>query len=238
MFAVCFPIHEVNFFVKSVPEEIEEFPYRLLQRTEVGHINLYKLESAKGQPHPTSGNVIYYMEKEGRIELVYVSNAAGDQRDEYMDKLRSFFTDDEQSMSYINSDFRYKGKEVEKMVEYYNKRNFEMHEKAESAVTGKIYVYRTHLQQEKSQVDIHYFDEDHRLFVDDFIIMRLPIAYPVKVRIEGDFVSSTHIMSAEFTDQYFELVYDKKANRYEFERKDGTELKYEFFRIRNKAIDN
>lgn len=234
-----YPYHEVNYYVKKHTDSTSVLSYQLLERLEVGKLNLYVKRNGPGQPEKTSGNFYLYLEKGNRLAHVFISNIAGKRKEMLLSVFSTFFADDSLSMAYINNpDFRFKMKEVTKAVQHYNRRNFISKLPNDATLFGSTFLYRTRFQKTKSALEITLFGQIHKLYIEDFIVLRLPVTFASRLRVYDELNSSEKIISSELTDQYFEVSYDKKTCRFIFEKKEGDELQYEFFKIKNKTIDN
>lgn len=218
---------ERTYFFKPNPESTDENDYLVLQRLYVGKLSLFE---------GTGNDQSLYMEKGEILKKVFGVTESKYEKEERLETLKSFVNDDEESMAYINSaGFKFKWKEIETVVEYYNKRNFEATPYSEDDVYGMVYLYRTQFQKTKDRIVIEMNGEDHDLYLEDFIMLEMPIDHASKLYLRDSEIKSTHVMSGEMEEQFFEILYDSKTNTFRFDKKDGTELQYEFYKIRDKV---
>ncbi|WP_420580348.1 hypothetical protein [Reichenbachiella sp.] len=218
---------ERTYFIKPNPEEDNWGHFLTLKRVLVGKISLFE---------STGNNQCLYAEKDGKFEKVFSVTESKSEKQKRLDILKSFVSDDDESMAYISSSgFKFKWKEIETVASYYNKRNHDERVPAEQDVMGWVYLYRTQFQKTKDRIIIEMYGEDHDLYVEDYIILPMPIGYASKLSLRDSEVRSTHIMSGELEEQYFEVLYDSKSNTFRFDKKTGTELQYEFYKIRDKV---
>jgi len=218
---------ERTYFIKPNPEEDGRGNYLILKRALIGNLSLFE---------GTGNNQSLYMEKEGRIEKVFGVTESKNQRMERLEILKSFVSHDEESMAYISSSgFKYKWKEILTVATYYNSRNYDEKVPDGNDVMGWVYLYRTQFQKTKDRIVIEMYGEDHDLYLEDYIILPMPIDYASKLSLRDSEIHSTHIMSGELEEQYFEVIYDSKSNTFRFDKKTGTELQYEFYKIRDKV---
>ncbi|WP_422361067.1 hypothetical protein [Reichenbachiella sp.] len=218
---------ERTYFIKSNPEEDNWGNFLTLKRVLVGKISLFE---------STGNNQSLYAEKDGRFEKIFSVTESKSQKQQRLDVLKSFVSDDEESMAYISSSgFKFKWKEIEIVASYYNKRNHDERMPTEEDVMGWVYLYRTQFQKTKDRIVIEMYGEDHDLYLEDYIILPMPIDYASKLSLRDSEIRSTHIMSGELEEQYFEVLYDSKSNTFRFDKKNGTELQYEFYKIRDKV---
>lgn len=235
----CSPINETNYYLKPYEESNNGWSYQFLERLEVGRINLFEKSASEGQPEFTYGAIFLYMEKDGRFECVFATNATGDKKDEKFEAFTSFVNDDEESLDYIrDASFKFKIDEIIKVVQYYNRRNFIHNDPATGDVHGKVIFYRTKFQKPKSGITLELYGERHKLYINDFIQLNIPIEYATKFTIHGDYLNNDELLAAEFNDQFFEVVLDKKTNTFHFEKKEGSEAQYEFYKIKRKVVRN
>lgn len=218
---------ERTYFIKPNPEEDHWGNFLTLKRVLVGKISLFE---------STGNNQSLYAEKEGRFAKVFSVIESKSEKQQRLDVLKSFVSDDEESMAYISSSgFKFKWKEIETIVSYYNKRNHDERMPKAEDVMGWVYLYRTQFQKTKERIVIEMYGEDHDLYLEDYIILPMPIDYASKLSLRDSEIRSTHIMSGELEEQYFEVLYDSKSNTFRFDKKTGTELQYEFYKIRDKV---
>lgn len=218
---------EKTYFFKPNPEPEDEEDFLMVQRLLVGNLSLFE---------GTGNNQSLYMQKEGRMGKVFGVTDSKYKQEKQFKILKSFVSDDEVSVAYISSaGFKFKWKEIIKVAEYYNDRNFKERKPKAEDVFGWVYLYRTQFQKTKERLVIRMHDEDHDLYLEDYIILNLPIDYASKLYLRDSEVSSTHVMSGELVEQYFEVLYDSKTNTFRFDKKTGTELQYEFYKIRDKV---
>lgn len=235
----CSPANELNYYLKPYEEAKNGLSYQFLERVEVGHITLYRKTDTPGQPEYNYGNTLLYMEKEGEFKCVFDAKAGGGKKLLKRDAFTEFIEDDEESLSYIQGPgFKFRAEEVIKVVQYYNRRNFIPRDPRRGDVFGKIILYRTKFAKPKSPVTVNLFGKRHKLYINDFIQLDFPITYAAKVSVKADYVQNYQLLAGDFTDQYFEVVYDKKSNTFQFDRKEGTEVQYEFYKIKKKVVGN
>jgi len=238
VFGTTYPYREINYFVLPNLGSLSGLKYQILERLEVGLLTLYIKRNGPGQPERTSGNFYLYLNKDNRIENIFISNVAGKRKKEFFDVFSSFINDDSISVSYINSrEFKFKLKDVFEVVQYYNRRNFISKSPDSSTLFGSVYLYRTKFQKTKSGLKIRTIDQVHHLYLEDFIRLRLPINFASKLSLSDGYIKSEKILSGEFVDQYYEVLFDSKTGSYLFDKKEGSELQYEFYKIKNKTID-
>ncbi|SMD34554.1 hypothetical protein SAMN04488029_2071 [Reichenbachiella faecimaris] len=218
---------EKTYFFKQNPETEGGNDYLVVRRLCVGNLSLFE---------GTGNNQSLYMEKGERLEKVFEVTESKSEKLQRLEILKSFVNDDAESMAYITaSGFKFKWKEIETVVEYYNKRNFDEASSSSADVVGTVYLYRTQFQKTKDRIVIKMNGEDHDLYLEDFIMLEMPIDYASKLYLRDSNIRSTHVMSGELEEQYFEILYDAKTNTFRFDKKEGTELQYEFYKIRDKV---
>lgn len=218
---------ERTYFLKPNPEEDGRGNYLILKRALIGNISLFE---------GTGNNQALYVEKGDQFEKVFGVTEAKNQRMERLEKLKSFVNDDAESMAYISSSgFKFKWKEIITVATYYNKRNYDDKIPDGDEVMGWVYLYRTQFQKTKDRIVIEMHGKDHDLYLEDYIILPMPIDYASKLSLRDSEIRSTHIMSGELEEQYFEVLYDSKTNTFRFDKKEGTELQFEFYKIRDKV---
>lgn len=218
---------ERTYFFKSNPESSDVNDYLVVKRLLVGKLSLFE---------GTGNNQSLYLEKDEIMNKVFDVTESKSARLNRLDVLKSFVDDDDESIAYINSSgFKLKWKEIETVVGYYNKRNFEAEPYSEEDVLGMVYLYRTQFQKTKDRIVVRMNGEDHDLYVEDFIMLEMPIDHASKLYLRDSEIKSTHVMSGELEEQFFEILYDSKTNTFRFDKKDGTELQYEFYKIRDKV---
>lgn len=216
-----------TYFFKPNPESDEQNEYLELKRLYVGSLSLFE---------GTGNNQSLYIEKGGVFKKVFGVTESKSEKAQRLKTLVSLVNDDQESIAYISSSgFKFKWKEIEKVVEYYNQRNFVQVEPDGADVFGMVYLYRTQFQKTKDRIVIEMNGEDHDLYLEDFIMLEMPIDYASKLYLRDSEIRSTHVMSGELEEQYFEILYDSKTNTFRFDKKDGTELQYEFYKIRDKV---
>ncbi|MEP2023940.1 MAG: hypothetical protein ABJH98_15595 [Reichenbachiella sp.] len=216
---------ERTYFFKQNPEAENENDYLVLKRLTVGNLSLFE---------GTGNNQSLYIEKEDRFEKVFQVTDSKAKKYERVEVLKSFVDDDEESTAYISApSFKLKWKEIETVVAYYNKRNFDEVEPEEDDIFGLVFLYRTQFQKTKDRIVIEMYDHDHDLYLEDYIILEMPIDYASKLSLRDSEIKSSHIMSGELREQYYEVLYDSKSNTFRFDEKSGTELQFEFYKIRD-----
>ena len=216
---------EKTYFFKPNPESEEDDDYLVVKRLLVGNLSLFE---------GTGNNQSLYVEKGGEIKKVFEVTESKYEKGQRFEILKSFVSDDDESMAYLSSpDFRLKWKEIEKVVEYYNDRNYDKVTPKKDDVKGMVYLYRTQFQKTKDRIVIELHNNYHDLYIEDYIMLELPIDYASQLSLRDAEIKSTHILSGELIEQYFEVLYNSKTNTFRFDKKSGTELQYEFYKIRD-----
>ncbi|MEO9965734.1 MAG: hypothetical protein ABJF11_08100 [Reichenbachiella sp.] len=217
---------ERTYFLKSNPES-EGSGYFFLKRLKVGRVSLFE---------NTGNDQSLYVEKDGRFEKALGLTEKKSKKVERLETFKSFVADDDESLAYIaSSGFKFGWKDISRVIEYYNKRNFIEREPSGDDVYGYVYLYRTQFQKTKQGIKITLNGQQHDLYIEDYIILSLPVAYASMLHLRDSEVNSTQILSGELEEQYFEVLYDSKTNTFKFDKKEGTELRYEFFKIKDKV---
>lgn len=233
----CSPTRELNYYIKPYKEATNGLSYQFLEKIKTGKINLYIKSGTDGQPEFTFGNTYLYMEKDGLLECVFASNALGGKKLLIYDVFAGFVEDDEESAAYVSdAAFKLKMDEVIKVTEYYNRRNSSEQDPKPEDVMGRVFLYRTRFQKPKRGISISLYGEQHKLYINDFIQLNLPVEYATKFTISDDYLNNSQLLSGDFTDQYFEVTYDKKNNIFSFEKKEGDEVQYEFYTIKKNVM--
>ena len=219
---------ERTYFIKPNPEEEDEQgQYLILKRLIIGKISVFE---------GTGNNQSLYFSKDKRFEKLFGVTESKSERMDRLQILKSFVDNDDESMSYIGSSgFKFNWKEIIKVVEYYNDRNHDYRLPESDDVMGWVYLYRTKFQKTQDRIVIEMHGEDHDLYIEDYIILPMPIEYASKLSLRDSEIRSSYIMSGELEEQFFEVIYDKKTNEFRFDKKTGTELQFEFFKIRDKV---
>lgn len=221
------PDKRKQFYLKLNPDEDDPYNYLFVQRLVSGTVSLYE---------KTKGADAIYLEKNNRFEMVFDPIERGEEKLARFEVFKSFFEDDMESMSYIESpSFVYKFKEIMVVLEHYNPRNLEVRIPRDEHVRGKIYLYRTKFQKTKSGLKIKYFDGAHDLYIEDFIQLEAPVNYPSQITVYDDFYKTDILISGDLEDQFYEVLYDKKSNGFILDSKKGTELYMEIVNIREKV---
>lgn len=230
--------HDNDFFIKPYPNSKSGLDYQMLERIESGPLNLYIKKSSKGQIEKTLDNFHLYLEKGDRIEQVYVSNAGGKRKKDLFNKFKSFMYDDADAIFYVDGPtFKQRLEEIRTAVQKYNLANHEDTTPQSNDVVGNVILYRTNLQKSKEGLRIFLQGERHFLYIDDFISLRVPINRPVKLRIKDSKHESERILTAAFNDLYYEVSFDDYSGKFVFEKKEGEELQYEFYKIKSATKD-
>lgn len=225
----CSPIDEENYYIKRNIDFNSDDSYQFFERMEVGRINLYRRQN-------TSEEYYLYMEKDGHIDNVYSFLNNGKRKKGTFETFLSFVDDDEISLRYVNDKkFNYRYEDIIIVVQYYNRRNFVPNDPSIEKTRGTVFFYRTKFQKLKKELKIELFGKTHDLYVDDFIQFDMPIESASEITVTSDYSSNNKLLAAEMTDQYYEVIFDKKARRFVFEKKTGTERQYEFYKIKKKV---
>ncbi|UXX80356.1 hypothetical protein N7E81_04490 [Reichenbachiella carrageenanivorans] len=223
---------ERAYFLKKNPG-MDYSGYFFLKRIAVGRLTLFE---------NTGNDQSLYLEKDGRFEKVFGVTESKAKKAKRLQVFQSFVSDDEESTAYLNApELKYKWDEIITVVEHYNERNFVERLPQSSDVLGRVYLYRTQFQKTKQGIKIKLYGKDHDLYIEDFIMLNLPVEYASQLHLRDSEVRSTHEMSGELNEQFFEVLLDPGTNTFRFDKKKGTELQYEFFKIRdqvNKKINN
>ncbi|MFY0626097.1 MAG: hypothetical protein JXR07_07380 [Reichenbachiella sp.] len=218
-------LKEKGYFLKTNPEEGDIFSYVFVDRIISGRITLFE---------KMKGGVSMYFEKDGRFEKIFDPVEFKEEKENRFKTFTSFFEDDQESMKYIlDPDFSFKFKEVFRATEFYNLRNHKEVLPSQDDLKGKVFLYRTKFQKRQGNVVVKYFDGINYLRIEDFIELSLPLEYPTRITVSDDFYETDIILTGEFEDQYYELLYDKKTNGFIIEAKGGSELYMEFSRIQD-----
>lgn len=223
---------ERAYFLKKNPSK-DYSGYFFLKRIAVGRLTLFE---------NTGNDQSLYLEKDGRFEKVFGMTESKAKKAKRLDIFMSFVSDDEESTAYLNAPgFKYKWNEILTVVAHYNERNFVERLPQAGDVLGRVYLYRTQFQKTMQGIKIKLYGKDHDLYIEDFIMLDLPVAYASQLHLRDSEVRSTHELSGEFNEQFFEVLLDPDTNTFRFDKKKGTELQYEFFKIKDqvdKKINN
>lgn len=217
---------ERTYFLKRNPEP-DEMSHIFLKRLEVGPISLFE----------STGNVqSLYVEKGDKFEKILGLTESKAKKAERLEVFKTFVEDDIESMSYINSSsYKNRWKDITTVLQYYNRRNFEERNPTSNEVKGAVYLYRTQFQKTKEGIKIDLNGKSHDLYIEDYIILDLPVDYASLLTLRDSEVRSQRVISGELEEQYFEVLYDAKTNTFRFDKKEGTELRFEFFKIKDKV---
>ncbi len=220
-------VNERRFFCKPNPDTANFQTYVFVERLVSGKLSLYE---------KTRGQDAIYLEKGERFEKIFDPIESYQEKQDRIEVFTSFIDDDDESLSYVqNPNFIFKFKEIMLVLEHYNQRNFEVTKPNPEDLRGTVYLYRTKFQKTKSGIKIKFFDGVHDLYIEDFIQLDVPIDYPSKMVIYDDYYKSEVSLSGTFEDQYYEVLYNKRANGFILKQKTGTELYMEFVKIREKV---
>lgn len=227
VYGYCEGMKERTYFLRKDPES--EGNYLFMNRLEVGSISLFEnVGNDRG----------LYAAKGDRFERVFGLTDSKDIKLERLDLFKTFVEDDDESLSYIASNsFRHRWKDIVLVVQYYNRRNFIEREPASEDVKGAVYLYRTKFQKTDEVIKIRLNGQDHDLYIEDYIILNLPVDYASKLYLRDSEIKNEHVISGELLEQYFEVLYDSRTNTFRFDKKEGTELQFEFYKIRDKVQD-
>lgn len=219
---------EKTYFLKPNPEP-DEAGHLFVKRLEVGSVSLFE---------GTGNNQSLYAEKEGRFEKILGLTESKSSKAERLEVFKSLVQDDAESLSFMaSSSFKYRWKDIIKVVQYYNRRNYDEREPSPNQVRGAVYLYRTKFQKTKEVIKIFLNGKKHDLYLEDYIILNLPVDYASKLTLKDSEVKNDLVISGELIEQYFEVLYDSKTNTFRFDKKEGTELRYEFYKIKDKVGD-
>lgn len=219
---------ERTYFLKKDPES-EDDHYLFMNRLQVGSISLFESVGSDRGLYASKGN---------RLEKVFGVTDSKAMREEQLATFKTMVEDDSESLSYLASgSFRHRWKDIELVVEYYNRRNFVAQEILDNDVIGKLYLYRTKFQKTDEVIKIRLNGKDHDLYIEDYIILNLPVDFASKLQLRDSEVKNELVISGELLEQYFEVLYDSKTNTFRFDKKEGTELQFEFYKIRDKVQD-
>ncbi|PIB36885.1 hypothetical protein BFP72_16485 [Reichenbachiella sp. 5M10] len=207
------------------PEEVEGYVFA--ERHEVGELTLY-VDDQSGYR--------MYVERAGQFACVYDGK---DNQREHAVKLERFVelvADDEESLAYVQAaTFKYRPREIEKVIAYYNERNYTVQTLTDETVRGTIYLYRTRFQKTKKRIKIRQSGRYHELYINDFIQLHLPINYPTKLLLYDGSIQTEILVSGGLRDRFYEVLYDARSDDFRLDEKDGTELHYEFYGIKEKV---
>lgn len=217
---------ERTYFLKKNPET-DEKSHLFLSRLEVGNVSIFE---------GTGNNQSLYAEKDGRLEKILSVTDSKSLKAERLEVFKSFVQDDDESLSYIaSSSFKLRWKDIITVAQYYNKRNFRERTPSPNDVLGAVYLYRTQFQKTKEGIKIRLNGKSHDLYIEDYIILDLPVDYASMLSLRDSEVKNTHVISGELEEQFFEVLYDSKTNTFRFDKKGGTELQFEFYKIKDKV---
>lgn len=214
-----------SFYMKSNVEINGQKSPQFLERIEVGRINLYKKMS-------WSNTLYYYLEKDDRFEKVFASIENGSRKQDNFEIFSSFMVDDDSMKLINNSSFNFKTKGIIEAVQDYNRRNFVEKERKSEDFAANIILYRTKFQRIKRILKVELFGETCDLGINDYITFKVPLGYASKLTISGEFVKTDRLISGGFIDQYYEIVYNKKSQSFFLDKKEGSELQFEFYKIK------
>lgn len=216
---------EKTYFCIENPDTTDHYSLLLVERIESGSINLYRSRV---------DGLKFYIQKNGKILDLMSGN-----KDEGKAMLKSFVANDIESITYINSrDFSLKWKQIALVVRKYNERNFVHHDREKFEAKGTVYLYRTNFQDTKNRIKIDGYGEIHDLYINDFIVLDIPIEYPTRFKVYDGNNNNEVTVVGEFQDQYYEVHFDERRGSFVFDLKSGSELLYEFSKISNMVDDN
>ncbi len=214
-------VNDKSYYVKPLPGYDEEYTY--LERVVKGKISLYENLAIGYQ---------LYAEKDTTFALVYEASGPAIKEDG-MDAFLQMVSDDPISTAYVQ-DMGYRFKEFLKVVRHYNRRNYKKSSKP-TRLLGTVYLYRTPFQKTHEHIRVLCNGVKSELYINDFIQLDLPVTKPTRVTLFDSDVKNTVILAGNLHDQYYEVLYDKKTDSFVLDLKEGTELAYEFFKIRDKV---
>ncbi|WP_109831030.1 hypothetical protein [Reichenbachiella versicolor] len=217
---------ELSYFMVKDPDAKEGYEYIFTEREQVGAVSLFTTHTTDKMFALKGGQMVKIWDSYDRKDMMDARGAS----------FRLLFSEDSESMAYLNDPkYKHSPKEISHVVRYYNLRNYQDPDPVLSRVKGKVLIYRTRFQKTKDVIKINNRGKIGELHINDFNVFEVPILQPLKLTFY-DGVSRTDILiSAEMSEQYFEVLYDKKTNGFRLDEKTGTELQYEFFGIRDKV---
>lgn len=216
---------EEDYFLIFDPSDPEQ--YLFVERILVGPITLYSYDKS---------GLALFAEKDGDIFEVYSLHASSEDQSTFQKDFVSLVSDDMESASYVSAAaYRHKQKEIELVVEHYNRRNHLDQLPDDDEIRGTVYLYRTRFQKTKDRIFVTLYGEAHDLYIEDFIQLEVPVRYPAKVILSDRYVSNEVLLTGELEDQFYEVLYDKRTKGFRLDPKDGTELHFEFYGIKDKV---
>lgn len=159
------------------PTNIEkEMDYFFAERLEVGPLMLFKYDKS---------GLALYLSKNGEVERIFSAVERGDAKARRLARFLHFLSDDSESVAYVSSpSFDFKYKEVIKVIQYYNKRNFIEKKPSSGELMGNLYLYRTKFQKTEEGMKIIAYGDYHDLYINDFIQLQIPVNYATKLTIK------------------------------------------------------
>jgi len=220
-------LNQQSYYLLLNPEkEDNQFKHVFLERTTAGAIDVY-IDNQRDYK--------MYLNKNGKTHLIYRTLEPYSSRKERIDTLKQLVIDDNECIDYIEShSFKLKPTEIQLVINQYNQRNFVDIGSTSREVTKQVFLYRTKFQKTKGVVRIWLNGKPHKLYIEDFIQVNIPVKYSSRITITDGTVSTDKIISANLAEQYFEVLYDSKTNSYLLDPKSGSELHFEFNRIKEK----
>ena len=216
---------EISKFLIFDPDQ--EGLYYFAEREAVGAITIFTSKELGIKMYALKGN-----------SMVKVWDS-GDSR-ELMDQREASFEvlvkDDPISKGYVQENgYKHKSNEIIKVVNGYNIRNFVEPTTEMSKVTGKVFLYRTRFQKTQEVIRINNQGKLSELHIEDFIVIEVPILQPLKLRFFDTEHRTEQLVTGEMAQQFYEVIYDKQTNGFVLDKKSGTELHYEFYKIKDKV---
>ncbi|MGL1886589.1 MAG: hypothetical protein OCD76_08755 [Reichenbachiella sp.] len=222
-------LKDETYFLIFEPEGQNRGEYLFVERLEVGVITLYAKER---------GGFTLYAEKNNSLFEIYNIQSNKTIKGDNLSQFKSIISDDQESEEYVSSSgFKFKTKEIQKVIQYYNRRNYQDHQPSSEDVLSTIYFYRTKFQKTKEKIRIKLNGQLHELYIEDFIQLDLPINHASKLTFFDSHVRNDIILSGGLKDQFYEVLYDPRDNVFQLDPKDGTELHFEFNGIKEKVIN-
>ncbi|MGL1888356.1 MAG: hypothetical protein OCD76_17705 [Reichenbachiella sp.] len=219
--------NDASFYLLRDSDSDDENPYIFLDRTQLGAINIY---INNGREYAI------YLEKDDQLRLVYSDSDSKDQFDKRINVLKSYVSDDKVTLDFIDSkDFKLKSGIIETIVTDYNKRNYKDRQLSKADLTKMVYLYRTKFQKSKENIRVTLHGQSYELEIEDYVALPVPVKYPSKLTLADEYSTTEMIISSQLTDQYYEVYYDKRSDSFLLDLKTGSELHYEFNKIKEKV---
>lgn len=225
-------LNDQSYYLMANPEKNDyDLSHIFLERTTVGTINMYV---------DNSRDYKMYLSKNNKTYLIYQTLESQSENNMRVETLKELVMDDDKSVKYMGSqEFKFKPREIELVINQYNQRNFIGGAfSTDARITKRLFLYRTKFQKKKGPIRVWLNGTPHKLYIEDFILLNVPVNYASQITISDGSISTERIVSASIAEQYYEVLYDVKTEGYILDPKSGSELHFEFNRIKERIEKN